>query len=94
MRLLDGDYSGNLFAYTFREDVDGSQVDWVLDPRGTAHRIGTANLDALAAVDGNGGWFTDSRSSSLWLFTKGQLDRIARFSVAELTIAGGCIPGA
>jgi len=94
MRLLDGDYSGNLFAYTFREDVDGSLVDWVLDPKGTAHGIGTANLDDLAAVDLNGTWFTDSGSSSLWLFKSGQLERIAGFNVAELTIGGGCIPGA
>jgi len=92
MRLLDGDYSGNLFAYTFREDVDGSLVDWVLDSEARAHRIGTGNLDDLAAVDPNGVWFSDSRSSSLWLFTSGQLERIAGFNVAGLTIAGGCIP--
>jgi hypothetical protein len=94
MHLLDGDYSGNLFVNTFREDVDGSLVDWVLDSQGTAHPIGTANLDALAAVDSNGIWFTDSRSSSLWLFANGQLNRIAGFSASGLTIAGGCIPEA
>ena len=93
MRLLDGDYSGNLFAYTFREDVDGSLSDWVIDSRGIAHRIGSANLGYLAAVDLNGVWFDDGQSPTLWLFAGGQLERIAEFSVAAIKIAGGCIPG-
>ena len=94
MRLLDGDYSGHLFAYTFREDVDGSLSDWMLDSRGTAHRIGSANLGYLAAVDANGVWFDDFQSPTLWLFTNGLLERIADFNVASIKIAGGCIPDA
>ena len=92
MRLLDGDYSGNLFVYTFREDVNGSLVDWMLDSQGIAHRIGSANLDYLAAVDANGVWFDDGQLPTLWLFTNGRLERIADFNVAALKIAGGCIP--
>ncbi|HEV2476176.1 MAG TPA: hypothetical protein VGX22_06510 [Candidatus Dormibacteraeota bacterium] len=94
MRLLDGDYSGNRFVYTFREDVDASQVDWMLDAQGTAHRIGSANLDYLAAVDTNGVWFDDGRLPNLWLFTNGLLERIADFNVTAMKIAGGCIPDA
>ena len=94
MRLLDGDYSGHLFVYTFREQVDGSLVDWMLDTQGTAHRIGSANLDYLAAVDANGVWFDDGQSPTLWLFANGVLERIADFNVAGMRVAGGCIPGA
>lgn len=96
MRLFDGDYSGNLFAYTFRETVDNSLSDWMLDSRGTAHRIGSVNLDGLAAIDSNGVWFDGGGSgpgSSLWLLTNGQLERVAGFNVAALFVAGGCIPG-
>jgi hypothetical protein len=94
MRLLDGDYSGHLFAYTFREDVDGSLSDWMLDSQGIAHRIGSANLDYLAAVDANGVWFDDGQLPTLWLFTHGLLERISDFNVASMRIAGGCIPDA
>ena len=94
MRLLDGDYSGDLFVYTFREDVDGSLADWMLDSQGTAHRIGSANIAQLAAVDANGVWFDAAQSPTLWLFANARLERIADFNVGAIGIAGGCIPDA
>lgn len=77
MRLFDGDYSGNLYVYTSREQSGGLPSDWMLDSRGTPHLIGTANLGDLAAVDSYGVWFDDAQSgpptSYLWLVANGQL---------------------
>ncbi len=96
IELLDGDYSGNLFASTSTFE-DGSVSDWWLDSRGAAHRVGSTDLDRLGAVDSNGVWFADRSGgppSSLWLFSNGRLERIAGFNVATMGVAGGCIPGA
>lgn len=97
IELLDGDYSGNLFAST-STFVEGSVSDWRLDSRGSAHRIGSTGLGRLGAVDSNGVWFDDGFGgqppSSLWLFSNGRVERIAGFNVAALRIAGGCILGA
>lgn len=98
MRLFDGDYSGNLYVDTFREQSgDSSLADWMLDSRGTAHLIGSVGLTDLAAVDSNGVWFDDAQSgptSYLWLFANGRFDRVAGYNVSTMRVAGGCIPGA
>jgi hypothetical protein len=103
--ILGPDYSGNLFL-SDRIDLNTTEILEVAADatfrvvyfdgnQQTEHQ--TPN--DLAAVDSYGTWFNGlsvgtELATSVWLAAGGRLQQVATISPVQLSIAGGCIPGA
>ena len=105
LRVMDADYSGDLFVQEFRESTTRVST-WAVTAPKTAQLVyddtnGTADLgpDNVAAVDANGTWFDAGggsvdgpQTTPIWLFAGGRIKEIAVVRQFGVVIAGGCIP--